>query len=109
VTNYDDFTSTSTNAAYNEEFEYDANGNITHLERKGVSANANMDDLTYHYIPNTNKLAYVTDSVLAPTYPIPSAPDVIDIDGQNPGNYTYDAIGNLTADASEGLSIAWNL
>jgi RHS repeat-associated protein len=31
----------------------------------------------------------------------------VDVDDQAPGNYTYDAIGNLTGDAQEGTTITW--
>ncbi|MCD6020273.1 MAG: conserved repeat domain protein, partial [Bacteroidetes bacterium] len=106
---------------YKETFSYDANGNIINLFRNGRSASLSMDNLTYHYytetgstyVPNlsapasatnlTNRLAYVTDAVVS-TY-------TNDIDNQtNTSNYTYDAIGNLTADASESITaINWNV
>ena len=71
--------------------------------------NTGMDDLTYTYIANTNRLDKVADA----------APDALPSEyeryndikkGQSTGNYQYDAIGNLTSDASEGISnIEWNV
>ncbi|MGZ5548871.1 MAG: T9SS type A sorting domain-containing protein, partial [Nitrososphaeraceae archaeon] len=45
-------------------------------------------NLTYHYLPNTNKLDHVTDAVTGDPYSE-------DISTQSVSNYTYDAIGNL--------------
>jgi RHS repeat-associated protein len=88
---------------YKTKYRYDANGNITHLERHGFGAHhLKMDDLVYHYYQGTNKLEYVTDDAsLAQNYEE-------DIDGQSPGNYTYDDIGNLISDKSEQIKhISW--
>ena len=61
-----------------------------------------MDALTYHYMSGTNKLRYVDDAA-------PSQWSG-DIKQQNSANYTYDAIGNLITDASEGnMNIKWNV
>ncbi len=62
-----------------------------------------MDALTYHYQLNTNKLTHVTDAVSAGAH-------AVDIDNQAPANYSYDKIGNLIADQSEGITaINWTV
>jgi hypothetical protein len=106
---------------YKMALTYDANGNIKTLSRSATGARAVIDDLKYNYYnynPATgasttysgdptatyasNRLAHVDDRI--GTTPID------DIEDQNPNNYTYDAIGNLTKDVSEGISnISWNL
>ena len=63
-----------------------------------------MDDLTYHYYTgSTNKLEYITDAVGAQAY-------AGDVDNMQAGNYQYDAIGNIIADASAGIThISWTV
>jgi hypothetical protein len=115
--------------AYKMALTYDGNGNIKTLLRNGANSTGMpllMDDLKYtYYNYNTitatttgtyptgsnpaamfdgNRLAMVQDN---PTY---NANYVNDIDNQGGNNYTYDKIGNLTADISEGISsIKWNI
>ena len=65
-----------------------------------------MDDMTYNYYPGTSRLQSVSDDPLIST----NYAGQIDIDNQTTLlNYEYDASGNLTSDASEGLEIFWNL
>lgn len=102
---------------YQMKLTYDPNGNIQTLERHtGMAVPDDMDKLQYVYYTQsgtytgnptaadaTNKLAWVKDAV-GPTA------EPTDIEPQAPGNYQYDAIGNLTKDVSEGInSIDWNL
>ncbi len=107
---------------YSEKFSYDANGNILTLERNGNSTSGlPMDKLDYSYysqtatayVPNkmapppianpTNRLAQVTD-----VYNTAGYSD--DIETQAANNFSYDAIGNLTASVADGLSlIKWNV
>ena len=90
---------------YYSAFWYDANGNIASLFRNGTAANnvwLAMDAFTYHYLPNTNQLEYVSDPTPANNY-------TADIDNQTAGNYQYDAIGNLIQDNAENLDISWNV
>jgi RHS repeat-associated protein len=70
----------------------------------GVVAGLNaMDNLLYHYYPNTNRLEYVDDFVDPDAYEV-------DIDDQAPNNYVYDEIGQLVTDSLEGIdSIKWNV
>ncbi|MET0636105.1 MAG: polymorphic toxin-type HINT domain-containing protein [Chitinophagaceae bacterium] len=94
---------------YKERVAYDPNGNITHYLRQGGPAGISMDSLTYHY-PKTitgnlvnNRLDHVRDNISSAAY-------LEDLDNQDVGNYTYDAIGNLVTDASEGITgISWNI
>lgn len=48
---------TTTPAAYDEDFTYDANGNILTLKRRNDAA-VLVDDFVYTYYSNTNKLRY---------------------------------------------------
>ena len=94
------------NGDYGEKASYDANGNIQAYKRNGSSAagGQSMDDLTYHYYTGSaNKLEYITDAVGAQAY-------TGDVDNMQPGNYQYDAIGNIIADASAGIThISWTV
>jgi RHS repeat-associated protein len=86
---------------YIEAFTYDPNGNIMTLSRN--SNVEQIDDLTYNYLAGTNKLTGVTD-------PIASGLVNYDIDGQAANNYSYDRIGNMTADNAEGITnISWTV
>ncbi|MBO9205234.1 MULTISPECIES: RHS repeat-associated core domain-containing protein [Niastella] len=96
---------TSSIADYAEAVSYDPNGNIMTYNRKGapaVGSQADMDDLTYHYDANTNRLNYITDAVTNSTY-------TEDLETQGVDNYKYDAIGNLTKDASAGITNAGDI
>jgi RHS repeat-associated protein len=89
---------------YKEAVSYDPNGNILTYDRNGSATRGAMDEMSYTYKPSTNQLDKVADI----------APDVAgdnDIKkDQSNGNYQYDHIGNLTADAIEGIiGIDWNV
>lgn len=129
--------SINANNAYGESYGYDANGNILKLLRNGTTAGGRalaMDNLTYFYNYRTtsnttatynpqaplpvnfkerlnNQLARVEDAVAAANYPIGAFPGEKDIDNQSStNNYSYDRIGNLYADASEGITaIQWTV
>ena len=98
------YTVSSANAAtasnlYNENLTYDSRGNILTLNRQGyytsgaTCAYNTIDNLTYNYSTNTNKLNTITESASA-TYKN---------FGFNPGaggvGYTYDVNGNLKSDS----------
>ena len=116
ILQHDAFTGTSTSAygsltntnEYKNTFTYDANGNILNQFRNGngnTAAQA-MDNLTYNYQSGTNKLTSVNDAVGGAQ----SANYEDDLENQTANNYTYDQIGNLVSDASEGIaSIEWNV
>lgn len=95
------WSSGSLSNSWNESFDFDANGNITQLQRYGASTV--MDKLNYNYKSGTNQLRSVDDTVSVSTY-------LTDIDDQDVGNYRYDKIGNLTHDEKEEIdSIYWNV
>ena len=92
---------------FQESIAYDPNGNIQRYKRNGNNTFAGkpigMDSLNYAYIPGTNKLDHITDSV-------PSGNYTTDIDGQDTLNYKYDSIGQLISDAAAGISsITWTV
>ncbi len=60
------------------------------------------DPVTQESYLLTNRLRHVTDV-------ISSNVSNIDIDNQEEDNYSYDAIGNLVGDESEGLTVRWNV
>ncbi|HEY9259743.1 RHS repeat-associated core domain-containing protein, partial [Chitinophaga sp.] len=92
---------------FEEAITYDANGNIQSYHRNGNKTFAGkplaMDELTYSYNLNNNQLDYISDVVPDGNYPN-------DIDAQAVHNYTYDKIGNLTADLKSGIdTIVWTV
>ncbi|RZK22962.1 MAG: hypothetical protein EOO43_09010, partial [Flavobacterium sp.] len=68
-----------------------------------------MDNMTYTYKANKNQLDKVVDA--AADASVANYPNYNDIkQGQANGNYTYDEIGNLKTDVSEGITnISWNV
>lgn len=81
--------------------EYDANGNITTLERNaykhGVPETTKIDDLSYRYYPGTNRLERVADFANDPSnlgYPE---------GGSQLNNYVYNSIGQLIKHIHPGL------
>jgi RHS repeat-associated protein len=88
--------------AYDENIAYDKNGNITSLNRKGngdpqIGATL-IDDLTYVYMPtSSNQLLKVTDGL--------NGNDAQGfIDANKTDDYSYDANGNMIADANKGIT-----
>jgi RHS repeat-associated protein len=114
ITRMDAFTGLSGNSwsgltltdYYRERVSYDPNGNILKYMRHGDKQYVElMDSLRYTYYPGSNKLRRVNDNVAAGAY------FKIDVEDQGTGdNYTYDAIGNMTSDAQEGITdIKWTV
>ena len=99
---------------YDEDFTYDANGNIQTLTRRAITRGASniMDAFTYDHAyekagigpDSSNRLLRVADAGSG------SAQFDSDIDHQASGtdNYKYDPSGNLIYDAQEGTQIKWN-
>ena len=96
---------------YNENLNYDKNGNITSLSRNGNYDGSNtanllpIDELAYNYLPNSNQLNKVYDSSNSPLgfkdNPSATTADVND--------YAYDNNGNMTLDKNKGItSIKYN-
>jgi RHS repeat-associated protein len=86
---------------------YDANGNILTMNQKSwkLSGSTTIDQLTYLYQTNSNKLARVTDAIAGDN-------KLGDFkDGSNTGtdDYSYDGNGNLNLDNNKAISsIAYN-
>lgn len=70
---------------YEKVGQYDENGNIKYLERS-------EDKLTYNYLPNSNKLNYISDAGTAQNGLI---------ENQSTGNYVYDQIGRTIASKAD--------
>lgn len=85
---------------------YDYNGNIKSLSRNAYASGAggiDLDQLSYSYIANGNKLEKVTDAV--PTNPYTNL-------GYNPGqtnnNFQYNALGELMSDINDNKTYEYN-
>ena len=88
--------------SYDEGATYDKNSNIMAMVRNGNVEASNppivIDDLTYTYDTDSNKLLKVSDNPITATSGFK--------DGTNSGNdYTYDANGNMTSDQNKGIYI----
>jgi hypothetical protein len=121
---------------YKERITYDGNGNILSYLRNGTSAappdgtagtwGLAMDQLSYkyQYVRNDNskgeytpgesisdpQLHHLTNQLASVRDAIGDASYKVDIDNQSALNYTYDRIGNLVRDNSEGIkSIEWTV
>lgn len=90
---------------------YDENGNIKTQNQTGykITGSGLIDQLTYSYLPNSNKLLNVADAVNDNTSKLgdfkyaPVAKTASTVD------YTYDANGNLATDNNKAIStIAYN-
>jgi RHS repeat-associated protein len=80
---------------------YDANGNISTLTRSNqrtASSYGTVDQLTYSYQTNSNKLTQVADAMSSQTY---TSKDLKD---RSSVAYTYDANGNLKTNADKQIS-----
>ncbi len=88
----------SNNNGYGENLNYDLNGNIQTLLRKGFKG-AGMDNLTYAY--SGNQLSYVNDGADA----------ALGFVNGNTGtdDYSYDYNGNIDKDKNKGLSTKGNI
>ncbi|WP_207632917.1 DUF6443 domain-containing protein [Foetidibacter luteolus] len=97
---------------------YDANGNITSMTQRGVKVNSssNVDQLTYTYLPNSNKLQNVIDTVNVVGTKLgdfrASSAYMSALGGTKTTaavDYTYDVNGNMNADKNKDISgIAYN-
>jgi RHS repeat-associated protein len=81
-------------------YQFDANGNITALQRYGNNGSL-MDNLTYVYATSTNRLRHISDSV-------PAGDFQVDIDNQQADNYAYDSNGNLQKDDQRDIGFVVN-
>lgn len=89
------------------EIQYDLNGNIKKLKRKGKIGNSSfglIDNLTYTY--NGNQLTKVKDNI---TSAFASLGIDHFVDGNPSGtDYSYDDGGNLTTDHNKGINMDYN-
>ena len=78
---------------YKERIAYDPNGNILSYLRNGARASQNLNNYTYNYTANTNRVASINNSV-----------------NNNNANYDYDEIGNVTKDDKQNVTQSnWNV
>jgi len=94
--------SQNTQGKYLEKFSYDGNGNILNT----ISHNQNgiqVDNTRYHYLPNSNKLEYISDI-------LGEKNKGFDLMNQSEGNFAYTPIGEMSQDISAGISqIDWTI
>ena len=94
--------------SYDEDINYDPNGNITSLSRNGavddIATAVQIDDLTYIYATGTNRLmkVYENDANASPQGFKDSEDNLVD-------DYIYDnntvnGNGNVTADRNKGIT-----
>ena len=82
---------------------YDLNGNILTLNRNAYGTNILMDQFTYNYPGNSNKLDFISDGIIATT-PYNDLKN-----GQSGGNYDYDDIGQLVHNDEEDQHFTYNV
>ncbi|SDF05127.1 DUF6443 domain-containing protein [Chitinophaga filiformis] len=86
---------------------YDANGGISTMKQQGMNGTAieSMDNLTYNYFSNTNRLRTVADGNTKSTTALGDF-----VNGTNTGDdYSYDGNGNITSDLNKNItSISYN-
>ncbi|MDR7130958.1 RHS repeat-associated protein [Algoriphagus sp. 4150] len=100
-------TATSENGRYNlGNINYDANGNITTMQRSNQRTTSTwgvVDNLSYSYISNGNRLGQVTDSEPSTAYLAK------DFKERSSAVYEYDRNGNLTKNLDKEItSITYN-
>lgn len=86
------------------DIEYDPNGNILQLTRNGWQSGNTfgmIDDLRYRY--DGNRLQAVQEQSFATGFH-----DFQDNGATTNTDYTYDANGNLIADANKGMTVSYN-
>jgi RHS repeat-associated protein len=86
----------------NPNLAYDANGNITAMTQFGKALNPlnPIDQLTYHYLTNSNKLLSVDDTDMSPESH--QTRDFKKI-AHSGNDYGYDRNGNLITDKNKGI------
>lgn len=92
---------------YDENISYDKNGNITRLQRNGqreVVTPMLLDDLTYYYQPNSNKLLNVSDSEKRIGFTDHNQSISTNPNNHATNDYHYDLNGNLTQDLNKGIT-----
>ena len=93
---------------------YDANGNIKQMQQLGLKVNASsqIDNLTYNYIPNSNKLLNVIDvandasTKLGDFRASTLYQQTVPVKNNTTIDYAYDANGNLKKDCNKDIGNA---
>ena len=88
---------------------YDANGNLLHLKRNGVTdsaGNNHMDAFTYHYESNTNQLSSVED--LNDNSDPNRFNDLKNQYQSGQDNYIYNDIGQLVSNLQDNIYYEYN-
>lgn len=82
---------------------FDANGNIITMNQAGLKLNTSpaIDQLTYGYITNTNRLAKVTDAIV--TADNGKLGDFKDGTNGTTDDYSYDVNGNMLTDKNKKI------
>lgn len=91
---------------------YDANGNMMAMTQRGLKAGApaTVDQLSYAYFPNSNRLRYVRDNVndISSTlgdFKEPTANNTSNLNAPTTDfDYSYDVNGNLTVDKNKEIT-----
>lgn len=85
---------------------YDANGNILTMNQKGfkVGGSALIDQLTYTYLTNSNKLSIVTDGANDPNSKLGD----FHYNGKHTTDYGYYPNGNLATDDNKIIQFTYN-
>jgi len=114
---------------YGTNYTFDKNGNILTLQRKGQIVTNTMpsdttiqskaaigtislsykliDNLTYTYTPNSNKLLTVSDKATDINTELNN--DFREASKFSATEYFYDANGNMTKDLNKGITVAYNV
>ncbi len=113
---FNQFTSGTFNKTANIDFsvsnlDYDANGNIQHMSQKGLKVNASsyIDQMSYNYIANSNKLLNVIDASNDATTKLGDFrastlyQQAVATKTTSTDDYTYDVNGNLTKDYNKDI------
>jgi RHS repeat-associated protein len=91
---------------------YDENGNLQSMKQMGVNGSGQkiiLDDLSYIYKPNSNKLERVAESSSSQSQNPTQYDNLGDFrDVANTTDYTYDAAGNILTDANKSLSFVYD-
>lgn len=90
---------------------YDANGNIKSMAQYGWKLGGNptvpIDQLSYSYVANSNKLKEVFDTYSDPNTKLGDFKDGANVQGTD--DYAYDLGGNLSLDNNKGVnSVTYN-
>ncbi|SEM91122.1 RHS repeat-associated core domain-containing protein [Chitinophaga rupis] len=86
------------------DLSYDPNGNIMFMKQRGMNGTAiqTIDSLKYGYLPNSNKLSFVTDKKNNATSQLG---DFREIKNNELSDYRYDSSGNIVCDSNKNIAV----